>query len=350
MKTMIKKLCVIFGVLVFILSAVSGLQAQTTAAEKVSPQAVRTLSHPEWQQMVDELKAETKSLLDENEKLSSEYTSLQEKLSGLQQSLKALRADVSKQESENKYLKQKQQASGSGATPESQQKLEKEFAALQAKNEVLKKELAEVQERNSVWEKQLSSLQVQKRGLLLDMKLQEAAREGAQTTEDPELKQLVQQLAEAQEKSIEIDKTLQELSAQKQASPQDIDQLKSDNKALGGQLADLEAQRRQKEQENKKIEQENRSLAAAAQKGPADLEKRKKALEQQVVKLESQFDGLRKSVDETKAVLDRKRSLMDEIMKLDAENQETRKRIADMMQQISGLKDQDVAESAAPTP
>lgn len=326
------------------------LFAQGSVADQVSPAAVKSLSHPEWQKMVDGVQAETKVLLEENEKLSAEYTGLQEKLSGTQAALNKLREEVARQEAENNRLSQKQQAQiqGASSSQENVRKLQKEIAEFEIQNAQLKKQLEALEEKNRIWETQNSNLQVQKREVLLDMKLQEFAQEDSGVQEDAELRALTKQLSDAQAKEKALNKTIQDLSAQSSGVPEEVEKLKAENKDLADQVLRLDAERQQKEKESKRLDQETRSLASLSQQVPPDLAKKKKMLTEQVVKLENQLESIRATVTQAKATLAKKHQLMDEIMRLDSENQDIRSRIDDLMKQIDQIKNQEASPEDIP--
>jgi predicted nucleic acid-binding Zn-ribbon protein len=318
---------------------------ESEPATQVSSRDVKSLPDPQWQKIVDDLQAESKTMRDENDKLNSEYNMLQEKLSGLQDSITKLRTEISGQEAENKRLQQKQRerVESDDGVRQNVQKAEKEVAGLEAQNNKLSQDLAELEEKNNLWETKLSGLQVQKRELLLDMKLQEFANEESSGKEDDELKALTRQLVDVQGREAGLRKALAELGTQSQALPPETEKLKAENKVLADQIVGLETQRKQKEIENKKMEEENRRIAAAGPQLPGELVKQQKILENQIAGLETQLESLRQSVAQAKAVLDKKREMMDEIMRLDSENQDLRNRINDLLQQDSPEPDTDSA-------
>ena len=71
--------------------------AQQTPINIIESSGGKKLNNSEWQDTVDKIKADTKSLLDQNNELQSEYSFLKEKLSDLNENVAKIKKEIDAQ-------------------------------------------------------------------------------------------------------------------------------------------------------------------------------------------------------------------------------------------------------------
>ncbi len=299
--------------------------AQSEDVDTSSSQA-RNLSEPKWQQTLDEVAAQTKELLTENEKLSSEYEFLQEKVSVLKADLEKTRAEIKQIEGKKQkamppsgqYKDQTAEASAKMAD------LQKQIEQMGAGNQDLEKELADIQEKNRLWRMKVSALETQKRDAKLDANYKEAATDAGL---DDQTQSLQAQLDKSLADEKELKEALKKVSAQSESLPQDTGDFKKKNRDLQERLKVLKRDIAAAQIENQKLAKSAKKSKPKSQGVSESLLRQKKTLEAEVEKLTKQLDSVGKAVGQSKEALEKKRQLMDQIMHLDAENQELHAKI-----------------------
>lgn len=324
---------------ILVLSSVIGAGAGVSDLKSVSPAEAKAMDSESWKNMVGEIKAETKALLEENEKLNAEYEFLRQKLSGMKDSLETLKKDVEKQESENKSLKavHEEQSKKDSSLKDQVTVLDDEVKAIQSENEDLQRKLADVEEKNKLWDVQAASLENQKQEAAMDVKIDEAKQEEALRGEAAAVQELQEQLTKFQKEDEQLSQTIAELTQEQQSLVKGIEEGKTQNRELEDKVARLRRQTEAKRLENERKRQELKKRIDPALRVPPDLIQEKQRLEIEVANLSSQLESLNKSAVESNSVLARKRELMNQIMRLDAENQELRNTIADLTSRIQKL-------------
>lgn len=314
--------------------------AQGTKITGINPSEVKSLNSAQWRATLDDAKADVKGLLEENEKLNSEYVSLKEKHANLKDILNQLNAEIKDQEQENARLKKRRQEqlrnmdflyAQTGAS-------RKEIEVHKAKRNELKKQLDNIEEKNRLWQLKVNDMEMQRRDLLLDLKLQEISRQEIREVSDDEIVELKERLRKSKREEEKLSGKAAALRGQSGVLPKEITDIESENKALELQIVQVKKKRDKKLRANKLLRRESERLKNTANKVPARLLKEKRSLEVEVVKLERRLSKVRESVSKSKSILQKKRQLMDEIMSLDSENQKLRNSIADFMKEITSIK------------
>ena len=328
----------LFAVMLVLSSALSA-GAEGSDLKAVSPAEAKAMDGESWKTMVGEIKAETKALLEENEKLNAEYEFLRQKLSGMKDSLETLKKAVEKQESENKSFKvvHEEQSKKDSSLKDQVTVLDDEVKAIQSENEDLQRKLADVEEKNKLWDVQAASLENQKQEAAMDVKIDEAKQEEALRGEAAAVQELQEQLTKFQKEDEQLSQTIAELTQEQQSLVKGIEEGKTQNRELEDKVARLRRQTETKRLENERKRQELKKRIDPALRVPPDLIQEKQRLEVEVANLSSQLESLNKSAVESNSVLARKRELMNQIMRLDAENQELRNTIADLTNRIQKL-------------
>ncbi len=323
-----KWLKIYFIALFLVLGASATLWAQSEDVDITSAQA-RAFSDPKWQATIDQITAQTKQLLIENEKLSSEYDFLQQKKDSLKTDLEKIKAEIKQLESQ----KQKVLPASSNNTDESADALsnmaevQKQIDALEMSNKDLEKQLADIQEKNRLWKIKLSTLENQKRDASLDANYKEAVSQPQKVLPEGEMGNLQAQLDKSLQNEKELTEALAKISAENDKLPQETETLKKQNRDLEQRLKVLKREIAAKEKQNEKMQKSAKKMKPKSQGVSGDLLKQKQNLETEVAKLTKQLDAVGKTVGESKEVLEKKRQLMDQIMHLDAENQELHAKI-----------------------
>lgn len=316
----------------------SAEKGEEMVIDSVSGDKASALSHEDWQTTLENIKSDTNSLLEANKQLNSEYDFLKQKLAELQNRFAKVKEENANLEIQNQNL-EKSRSDKRRASEEIEQKMLKmqnEAVELGTKNKPFRGQLTQIEEQNEQMQKTLHGLQSQKREILLDLKLQEAARGEAKDIDDEETRKLNQQLSEYQQREKELNTELAQSQDEMQGVLEDIENINKENSEFEAQLSDLRVKKENQIRTNEQLRKENERLAKSP--GPADLVKQKNALEAKIHSLTKELDSIRKSVQESSSVLEKKRGLMDEVMKLDAENQELRTQVADLLQKINDLK------------
>ncbi|MCB9771698.1 MAG: hypothetical protein H6754_04050 [Candidatus Omnitrophica bacterium] len=288
----------------------------------ISSTDARSLSNPQWQKTIDQITAETQSLMKENEKLSSEYEFLQEKVAGLKAELTKTKAQVKVLQSSKQKISKVMKDSGKN-DPDAKAKmddLQNEIDAIESENKDLEKQLLDIQEKNRLWKIQASKLENQKRDAVMDTGY-------AQATSEAETKDLQNQLQSALAKEKELVAALARVTAENEARPKQAVDLRKKNRDLEDRLKILKRQIVAQEKKNEKLQRSAKKVKGNSKGVSGDLVRQKKALEAEIASLTSQLDSVSKTVGQSREVLEKKRMLMDQIMRLDAENQELRSKI-----------------------
>jgi len=314
--------------------------AQTAAVPDLSPAQARSLSNQEWKKNIDTIKADTKTLLGQNEKLNSEYAFLNEKLAELQETISGIKKEIADQEEENKSLRnysqdQKKLIGNSRAKIEMG---EKEAEEIEKRKKELLKQLTIAQNNTRLQQEKLDALQAEKRELTLDLKMQEYYQSELKSDESTGIKKMKEQMERTEKDIARLSQIAEDLQLKKQQIPQQINASKRENKDLESQLSLLERQRRDKINENERLVKKNERLANLASKIPSGLLSEKRRLENDVKEAEAKLESVKKAVAESASVLEQKRGMMDEIMNMDSNNQEMREKITEILNQISALK------------
>ncbi len=303
------------------------------AMSDITPSEVKSLSFTEWQTAIDEAKAETSHLLEENKRLNTEYQLLREQLSGIQTDVMKVKDELDLQERENKKMEtfRQDQLQVIDKIKADIEQARKTVGDLENEKLRMIQQLESEKKKTELWQTQLSELEVQKRELSLELKLQDISRQELERGQDDEIDQLKKELKGYQQKEQELDAKINTMKADNRNLVKEAESVAAKNKELEAQIARLEQQKAQQLRRNEVLSKERDSLAASAEVVPDDIVQEQRALEAQVAKLEAELEAIKISVQETSGVVQKKRQMMDEIMRLDKENQQLRSRIDELL-------------------
>jgi len=303
-----------------------------------------------WKKTVESIKQDTENLLEANQKLNSEYEFLKQKLADLQSNFAVVKEENTKLEMQNQKLTTSRtaQRQSFGQVQQKMLNAQSEIGDLDAKSKPLRENLAKLEEQNAQMQAKLQELQGQKRKLLLDLKLQEAAHGDQPYIDDEETQKFNAQLSKYQTQEKELNDQFSESQKEMEDILVDIEKINQENNKFQNQLAALRAKKDNQLKINEQLRSENERLAKS--QGPGNLLKQKRALETKIASLSKELDVIRRSVQDSSAVLEKKRGQMDKVMKLDADNQTLRDQVAELLQKINDLKttSDDPEESAQP--
>jgi len=327
-------------ILIFGLIVCPHVSAQEADFDIPSAKTARVLSNREWKETIGNVKAETQTLLENNEKLNAEYEVLQEKFGHVQDSVRDLRQEVGRQTAENDRIQKAKRRRESSATSRRDEvsRIESRVKKIETDNEQLKVDLDAQISANEALESQVSDLQARRREILLDLKLQEFNSEEVELEESEELEDLKAKLKVYQKEELELEKLISKLYGKKQEMVDAASQMAQDNKKLESEIGELKKQRDDQQRANRIQAKENDSMSALATRVPGRLIKEKRGLKAEIARYEREIERIKTSVEKSSSVLEQKRTLMDDIMRKDAENQVLRDQISDMMDDVSGLK------------
>jgi chromosome segregation ATPase len=326
--------------LYFVVAAMSGVcfSSFSVCAQEPSSigriEEVETLGSADWQKTIDDTKKEIKDLLQENQRLTEEYDFLREKLSSLQTKVLELKQAVDEKKRSNEALEQFQNDQGSLRTKMKKdiEAMKREAAGIENEKALLLNQLKEEEKKTELWQLKLSDLQVKKRELTLELKLQEISRQELEQGQDEELEKLKVELAAQQEQEKLFEKELRSLQNESKKAEPEIDKAILTNKEMEAKIASVKAQYEAQKRTNEELAKKNEELKKKAEAIPADLILEKKTLDADIQKLEKELADVRKSIEGSADLMQKKSQLMNEIMRMDSENQELRKQIDDLMQ------------------
>jgi len=293
---------------------------------------------PQWANTLQVIKGDIQRIMEENQKLQEEYDTLKEELINIQTTINTYK--IENRDIENDIERTKKLITQEGYTRDAlQQKMERlkqEALANQSKTDALKGQLGSLDEKLRLWQLQINDLELEKKQLDLELQTQEKLRMDIESGEAEELKKLRDQIAATQEESAEVSRSADALASQNQQVLAEITRLREENEQLEKQISQLEDEKKLKIKETQRLRE---SVQASTPSKEYDEKlKKKKALENEISQLEGQLESVKKSVEESAAMQSKKRGLLDQIMSLDRENRELRKKIADLRARMATIK------------
>lgn len=313
------------------MAAVSAFAQKTPSLEKIDQ--ATSLSSTEWEKTIADSKQEIADLTQENARLTSEYDMLKEKLTSLQSEVLELKEQAADKERGNQGLKQFRldQSKLQEKIKADMEKIQREIGEIESEKIALLTQLKEEEKKTEGWQSQLSELQVKKRELTLELKLQEISKQELEQGEDEELEKLKADLAKYQEEEKALDQQIQSLRSETTKVPPQVDKIVLANKEFQVKIDRLKVEQEQQKRLNDDLTAQNAKLEAQAQNLPADLIQEKASLDGEIKKLEDQLAQVKASIEGSKEFIQKKRQLMDEIMRMDQENQDMRRKIEELM-------------------
>ena len=310
----------------------SGAFAQEQSAmDRISQ--IKTLGAADWQSTVDDAKKEVQDLLRENERLSAEYDFLKEELSTLQAGLLELKEEVESKERSNEALNKfhQDQKSSRAGIKKDMARMKQEIAEIEKEKNALLNQLNQEEKQTGLWQSKLSDLQVKERELGLELKLQEIARQELEQGQDEELERLKDELSGYQGQEKKLEKELRTVEDRFKKIPYETDEIAVFNKEMEMKIERVRSDYEAKKRANQELSKKNEALEREAGKVPENLVKEKKEIEKEIRDIEQKLNNVRQSIADSADLVQKKRQLMDEIMRMDSENQELRKKIDALM-------------------
>ncbi len=239
-----------------------------------------------WQRMIDEIKKEASSLLEENQRLTKERLSLEKEIAGL-------KSQVAAQE------KERDSRQPLSETADSLRALQEEIEALEEKNNVLETKSLVLEKANRLRELQIEELK---------LNLEESALEAPQ-----------------QESSVPVQDSTS-------ADPDlgNTDQLKKEIDDWQSRLSFLQEKKTEQHKKIKALRADYQRLLKTAQEKYALKRKEKEALSHKVLNLKSQINQLRASINQVGHLQEKRRGLLKTIVALEERNQDLHKQISDL--------------------
>ena len=289
------------------------------------------LNDQAWQETLSTIRSESSSVLEENRKLKAENQMLEEAIAELQ-------AQYQQAEEENRTIVQ--QIQRMDLMPKEAPKpdeglsrkvdfLEKQVDEKKAEAESLKIQLQTFDQKKKILELQNSDLQLQKDTLALGLKDQNnpPKQEIAYGNNNSSIKKLKSNLQESQRNEQQLSDQVARLKNIQPSSPDAMKDFTDKQQALTLQLKDLQSQKKQLVQENELLKREYLNALRLAEIGYPEVSRKKEELETQVKQLEGQIESINGTVETAATVQTHKRQLINEMMTVDRENQELRKKI-----------------------
>ena len=311
-------------IMIFLILAFSLEQSSFAQPEESAEPASEVKS--QWQVNLDIIKEETNKLIDEHNALRDQHEALRAKLSSLEAASSQQKAKRGKILKNNQRLEveTEEQVRTLNSLQEETDALQKEILVQASANEALNEKLTEQKESGKLLETKLSELELKKKEMLLDLKLEEAMRdEGG--TEGRELNNLKKDLSGHEKKEQTLAQSIKETKEKSVYYNEQVVRISRENKELEKQIAQLQ---------KRKGSVKSPSMEEPASVIPADQLKEKKQLEARIQQMGTQLEQLQASVRGSSEMLERKRNLISQIMTLDEENQKLRDRVMELKNKL----------------
>jgi len=307
------------------------LYAQQGAALDRMAEA-RTLDSREWRQTIDETKQTVEDILQESEQLTADYDALLLEQDSLRADIFMVSEKIKTQEQENARLRKiyGDQRGVRDRITQDMVRLEKEIQDLESEKSRLLLLLEDEEAQARQWQDKLSTLQVRQRELTLELKLQEISRKELEQGRDEGLEELRDELDRLKVREAVMENELAEARQRMDEIPQETIVLLESQKELVQTLQQVRLAYEAQKKANDELMQKNEGLKQQARDVPGQMARDKMVLEGEIARLERELEDARRSIQETADVVQRKRKVMDDIMRMDAENQDLRRRIENM--------------------
>lgn len=322
---MLGRFLLILNILVFLVVPIVSAQPQS-AISSADP-ADR---EPHWAKTLESIKSDVDRIIRENNALQVEYNTLKERILDVQTSIDAHKLENQKIEQDiartQRLISQEQLTRD--AMAQKLERLTQEGLTSQAKIDALKDQLATYDEKMRLWTLQINDLELEKKQLDLELQAQEDLQRALESGQADEVARMREKIAAAQTQTAQEQQAADGEQAQNRQAKEEVDQLIAENKALEDKIAELQQQKAAQLVVNDEWRRKNAQQGMPAEY--AQKMKEKKALESDIVKLEAQLDEVKRSVEQSLEVQNKRRGLLDQILSLDKENRELRKKISDL--------------------
>lgn len=286
----------------------------------------------------EQVKKDIADLFAENSRLEEEYKELKSRVLEIQ-------SDINTYKLENKGLEQEieqarnlteKQRYTRDSLSQKIELLKKEVAGNEEKSRALETELSSYDEKLKTWQAKIADLENQKNLLTTQLQEEEAQRQRILQGESEEIKVLKDQLSSMQGEENNVLQAIEASQQENQKAMEEIEVLKSENKNLDDQIAGLQRDKEAKVRENAELQKQ----AGSVKMSPEYTRKlqEKTAVEARIKKLEGELENVRKSLESSVGLQSQKRELVNQIMSVDKENQELRRKVSELKAAIDAAK------------
>lgn len=323
----------LFGLILVLLAGASFLVSEATAEIEISP-------YKSKREMFSEIKQETNDLLRENQKLEAEYQSVKREYLQLKGQAERLAREVEslRGQSNDGSRFQRHNQVKVGLMEDQLGSNVNDLMIKESQLAFLSSQLLDLEESHKLWKLQLADLQYAKRKLEMDYKVRNQMSE-AEIQEQEQLRnELRQDLTKALEKEKNLELKLSELQQEGTSHDVTIRRLNQEIKALErkkkklGRKVDFEAR------ENSTLKGKKMLVMRSFENRFWRTEKERNYLSERVAALEAEYQELDKRVSSTMNTSDEKQKILDDIIRLDKENQDLKREITEVTEQIKALK------------
>jgi len=298
--------------------------------------------------LINEVKADIASLLEENKKLEVEYKRLQDQFRELQGNVEQRHQSMKEQEREGiaivtpdydePVVRKRPRKIRDEQLPGQLDMMENERLMLEGQNSFLTGQHMDLNDKERLLKLQLADLEYEKRELELELKIKEFRHLEGNRKEEWEAQDLRNQLQASIENERELGKIIEESKDNAVTGPRRMPFFRRQNKRLIFQIKEAQKKLDFKVRENT-ISKDKMLYTSKLMEGPVVRKEEQNAmLEADVEQLEEEYSALNEEVNAALVRQDKKKKLVEKIVDLDQENQRLREKISNLQDQIGSME------------